>query len=118
MLYYLRLGENQFRGEIPRDIGNLRNLLVLDLYNNSLVGDVPSSIREMRELKELYLDNQHLLPLRMKYCGQRLPDLGRYSYIIVRDDYDDMMSSYCPADKIYSTEFTFSRLQDSGMYEQ
>ena len=95
----------------------MRRLEVLDLYNNSLTGDVPSSIRELTELKELYLDNQHLLPLRKRYCGQRLPDLGKYSYRIIRDEYDQMMASYCPDDEIFDTKFTFSTLQDSGMYE-
>jgi hypothetical protein len=50
---------------------------VLDVYNNSMEGDVPASIRELGELRELYLANEHLLPLRMRYCGQRLPDVER-----------------------------------------
>ena len=31
-------------------------------------GDVPSSIRDLHELRELYLANEHLLPLRELSC--------------------------------------------------
>ena len=75
-----------------------------------------ASIRELRELKELYLDNNHLLPLRKRFCGQRLPDLGKYSYRIIRDEYDKMMESYCPDNELLDTHTTFSTIQDSGLY--
>jgi Leucine-rich repeat (LRR) protein len=118
ILRTLRLADNWLDGEIPSRIGNLQRLEVLDIYNNSMVGDIPSSIRDLIELRELYLAHEHLLPLRKRYCGQRLPDLGKYSYRIVREEYDQMMASYCPEDQLHSTEFTFSTLQESGVYEQ
>ena len=46
---------------------------MLDVYNNSMSGDVPRSIRDLLELRELYLANEHLLPLRRHYCGQVAP---------------------------------------------
>ena len=118
VLRTLKLESNRFDGLIPDGIGNLSSVVVLDLFNNSFVGDVPQSIRELHALEELYLDKQHLLPLRKHYCGQRLPDPGKYNWRTVRENYDKMMESYCPDDKIYSTEYTFSTLQDSGVYEQ
>eukprot|EP00325_Prymnesiales_sp_UTEX-LB-985_P026238 CAMPEP_0174734778 /NCGR_PEP_ID=MMETSP1094-20130205/63892_1 /TAXON_ID=156173 /ORGANISM="Chrysochromulina brevifilum, Strain UTEX LB 985" /LENGTH=69 /DNA_ID=CAMNT_0015937647 /DNA_START=84 /DNA_END=290 /DNA_ORIENTATION=- len=45
-----------------------------DVFNNSLTGDLPTSIRDLASLKEMYVDNEHLLPLRRRYCGQRLPN--------------------------------------------
>ena len=51
-------------------LGKLRSLRVLDVYNNSMTGDVPKSIRDLSNLNELYLANEHLLPLRRRYCGQ------------------------------------------------
>ena len=104
-------------GNLPEHIGKLRNLVHLDVYNNSMSGDVPKSIRELRSLDRLYLAVDHLLPLRKRYCGQRLPDLGKYSYIIIRDEYDLMMESHCPEDQLFDSQFTFSTLQDSGVYE-
>ena len=37
-----------------------------------------------RKLVFLYLANEHLLPLRRKYCGMRLPDAGKYSWRMLR----------------------------------
>ena len=82
------------------------------MYNNSMTGDMPRSIRDLGELEELYLANEHLLPLRRKYCGMRLPDAGRYSWRVIREEYDMMMASYCPDDQILDTEQTFNTLQD------
>ena len=88
-------------------------LEVLDVYNNSMTGDVPASIGTLYDLQELYLANEHLLPIRLHYCGQRLPDLGKYNWLIVREEYDIMMRSYCPDDgRLLTTQETFGRLQD------
>ena len=108
----LRLADNLLVGNLPAAIGKLSHLQVLDVYNNSMDGDVPASVRDLLELKELYLAHEHLKPLRKRYCGQRLPNLGKYSYRMVRDEYDQMMASYCPEDEMRSTQSTFSRLQD------
>ena len=60
----LKLANNRLVGNLPAAVGKLRALEVLDVYNNSMDGDVPSSIRDLLELRELYLANEHLLPLR------------------------------------------------------
>jgi len=117
VLRMLRLADNQLVGNLPEQVGKLRNLLHLDVYNNSMSGDVPPSIRELGNLEELYLGYEHLLPLRRRYCGQRLPNLGKYSWILVSQQYDDMMESHCPEEQMHDTSFTFSTLQDSGVYE-
>ena len=83
-----------------------------------MTGDVPKSIRDLNELKELYLANEHLLPLRKKYCGQRLPDLGKYSWRVIREEYNLMMASYCPPGKLLSTEQAFARLQDTLPHDE
>jgi hypothetical protein len=53
--------------------------------------------------------------VRQRYCKQRLPDLGKYSWRVVREEYRLMTSLTC--DDMYDTDFTFSPLQDSGVYE-
>lgn len=113
----LELSDNRLVGNLPQTIGKLSNLEVLDVWNNSMSGDVPRSIRDLIKLRELYLAHEHLRPLRQRYCGQRLPDLGKYSYLIVQQEYDQMMASHCPVDQIHDAAFTWSSLQDSGVYE-
>ena len=112
LLRTLKLADNRLVGNLPAQVGKLRSLELLDVYNNSMDGDVPASIREMTNLQQLYLANEHLRPLRQHYCGQRLPNLGKYSWRVVREEYDQMMKSYCPDDQMHDTAYTFGRLQD------
>ncbi|KAK9989804.1 hypothetical protein SO802_030043 [Lithocarpus litseifolius] len=48
------------KGIIPRDIGNLSNLMTLHLENNELVGLIPSAVGGMRNLQGLYLQHNRL----------------------------------------------------------
>ncbi|CAN1130431.1 Leucine-rich repeat protein 1 [Linum perenne] len=56
----LSLEDNMLNGSIPAELGNLKNLIVLDLFNNSLSGSIPSSLgSNLESLKFLRLqDNQ------------------------------------------------------------
>jgi len=92
----LRLDANDFSGTIPTEIGNLRKLEVLDLYNNPLQGDMPSELARLVNIRLFYLPNEVLTPLRMHYCGQRMPSLGKYSYRIVREEYMRFSQAICP----------------------
>ena len=94
-------------------MGDLRQLITLDMYNNQMYGAVPASVQNLTSLQYLYLDNQHYKPLRQKYCGQRMnPRLGKYSWRAIREQYHEMMSTHCPDDEIFSTEHTFNSLPD------
>ena len=57
----------------------------------------------------MYVQNEHLLPLRRKFCGQRIPNNGKYNWRIVRDEYPVMMAKYCP--EPYDVQFAFEPLQ-------
>ncbi|KAM4098049.1 hypothetical protein ACJW30_07G047300 [Castanea mollissima] len=48
------------KGIIPREIGNLSNLMTLNLKNNELVGPIPSTVGGMRNLQGLYLQHNRL----------------------------------------------------------
>ena len=54
------LYNNELTGEIPKEIGNLRNLQGLSLYNNQLTGEIPKEIGNLRNLKNLSLYNNQL----------------------------------------------------------
>ena len=115
-LRHLRMHTNGLDGNFTAltTLGDLRNLVTLDLYGNRMHGDVPSSIQNLSSLQYLYLDNQHYAPLRQYYCGQRLPNNGKYNYRIVRDEYLTMTS--IPCDNMHDTNIAFSSLQESGVY--
>uniref|UniRef100_A0A9I9DGD3 non-specific serine/threonine protein kinase n=1 Tax=Cucumis melo TaxID=3656 RepID=A0A9I9DGD3_CUCME len=51
---------NYITGEIPKDFGNLTNLVSLDLGNNSLTGQIPSSLGNLKKLQFLLLDSNDL----------------------------------------------------------
>ena len=95
--------------------GNLVRLRYLDLYNNRMHGDVPPGIQNLTNLKELYLQNEHLKPVRQYYCRQRIPNVGKYSWRMVREEYREMMAIEC--DDMHDTEFTFNALQHSSSYD-
>lgn len=46
---------NNFRGEIPTSIGELKGLHLLDFSNNNLSGQIPSSLKELKQLESLEL---------------------------------------------------------------
>lgn len=49
------LYKNNFSGIIPKEIGYLNMLELLDLRNNNLNGTIPMEIGEMLSLKHLYV---------------------------------------------------------------
>jgi Leucine-rich repeat (LRR) protein len=48
----LYLYNNQLTGEIPKEIGNLINLVDLPLYDNQLTGEIPKEIKN-KNLKKI-----------------------------------------------------------------
>ena len=56
----LALGYNDLNGEIPAELGNLTNLVQLDLSTNELTGTIPSELGRLRKLKVLNLGDTQL----------------------------------------------------------
>jgi len=56
----LLLYDNQLKGSIPSEIGNLTNLTALDLCNNQLTGSIPSEIGNLTNLSKLKLEYNQL----------------------------------------------------------
>ncbi|WMV11869.1 hypothetical protein MTR67_005254 [Solanum verrucosum] len=55
------LSRNKFEGEIPKFIGNLNSLLLLNLSHNNLTGHIPVEMRNMSTLEALDLSFNHLI---------------------------------------------------------
>ena len=70
---------------------------------------------EKTNLKIMYVQNEHLKPVRNNYCRQRIPNVGKYNWRHVRDDYRSMMAVLC--DDMHDVEFTFNSLQASESYD-
>lgn len=51
---------NSFEGQIPKELGELKRLHVLDLSNNALRGQIPSSFGNLHQLESLDLSRNHL----------------------------------------------------------
>ncbi|XP_017613917.1 receptor-like protein 9DC3 [Gossypium arboreum] len=51
---------NKFLGEIPKTLGELHSLIILNLSHNSLTGPTPSSLGDLVELESLDLSSNKL----------------------------------------------------------
>ncbi|KEH25870.1 LRR receptor-like kinase [Medicago truncatula] len=56
----LDIGDNNFLGEIPQELGQLLHLQRLSLSNNSFVGEIPTNLTYCSNLKLLFLNGNHL----------------------------------------------------------
>ncbi|KAB1203670.1 hypothetical protein CJ030_MR8G002764 [Morella rubra] len=54
------LGDCNIKGNLLKDVGNLSNLILLDLGANELIGHIPTSVERLRNLVGLYLDDNRL----------------------------------------------------------
>lgn len=54
MLLDRELHSNNITGRIPKELGNLTELVSLDLYRNRLEGDIPERLGNLQKLRFLY----------------------------------------------------------------
>ena len=60
-LVYLQIrGNSELTGSIPPELGDLSNLAYLDLFLNSLTGTIPPALGDLAELEALWLGNNAL----------------------------------------------------------
>ncbi|CAA2966694.1 probable LRR receptor-like serine threonine-kinase At1g63430 [Olea europaea subsp. europaea] len=59
-LKVLDLGVNRLTGPIPPEIGNLTNLVKINLQSNGLTGRLPSELGNLKHLEEIRLDRNRL----------------------------------------------------------
>ncbi|XP_010533657.1 PREDICTED: probable LRR receptor-like serine/threonine-protein kinase At1g63430 isoform X2 [Tarenaya hassleriana] len=59
-LKVLDLGNNLLTGPIPAELGNLSSIMIINLQSNGLTGKLPPELGNLRYLKELHLDRNRL----------------------------------------------------------
>ncbi|CAA7058658.1 unnamed protein product [Microthlaspi erraticum] len=69
LLNAIDISGNKLQGEIPKSIGLVKNLIVLNLSSNSFSGNIPSSLANLTKLESLDLSDN-------KLSGQIPPALG------------------------------------------
>lgn len=63
----ISLGQNNLKGVLPEELGNLVNLTGLTLWDNQLTGELPNEIGNLKLLTDLHLSNN-------QFSGQ-IPDV-------------------------------------------
>ncbi|KAG2260180.1 hypothetical protein Bca52824_079474 [Brassica carinata] len=59
-MYGLDLSSNQLSGEIPVEVGDLKNIRSLNFSSNRLIGSIPDSISKLENMESLDLSNNKL----------------------------------------------------------
>ncbi|WCJ42295.1 Receptor kinase-like protein Xa21 [Euphorbia peplus] len=61
---------NGLTGTIPKEIGNLKSLILLDLGSNNLSGFIPKTIGKLRKLQGLYINSNRIQgSIPSELCG-------------------------------------------------
>uniref|UniRef100_A0ACD5ULP4 Uncharacterized protein n=1 Tax=Avena sativa TaxID=4498 RepID=A0ACD5ULP4_AVESA len=88
-LKYLMLAENNFSGEIPPEYGRLPELQALDLSNNTLSGGIPPSIGNLTSLLWLMLAGNQL-------SGEIPPEIGNCTSLLWLNLADNRLTGKIP----------------------
>ncbi|KAB2630473.1 receptor-like protein 12 [Pyrus ussuriensis x Pyrus communis] len=75
---YIDISCNNFSGQIPAEVGELKSLYGLNLSNNALTGTIPPSLGNLRQLESLDLSNNSL-------SGQIPVELGGLTFLSFMD---------------------------------
>uniref|UniRef100_M4EFS7 Leucine-rich repeat-containing N-terminal plant-type domain-containing protein n=1 Tax=Brassica campestris TaxID=3711 RepID=M4EFS7_BRACM len=59
-LKILDLGNNHLMGPIPAEIGSLSSIMIINLQSNGLTGKLPPELGNLKYLKELHIDRNRL----------------------------------------------------------
>ena len=65
---------NRLSGEIPAELGNLTNLVVLGLEENQLTGDIPAEMANLTSLRRLFLASGNEFTGCLPAAWQEVPD--------------------------------------------
>ncbi|KAH9321622.1 hypothetical protein KI387_016261, partial [Taxus chinensis] len=108
LLKVLDLSNNAINGSIPDEIANLTNLQTLILHNSRLSGVLPSGIQQLYLLESLYLGN-------CSFTGP-LPALGKLINLKHLTIWGNNLNCTIPADIGKLKNLEYLNFHDSDMY--
>lgn len=83
------LSENNFFGVIPKEVGRLRRLEVLDLTNNNLSGRIPAEIGDLHSLRSLWVHN-----LIFVHISGHASCISLYMWVFTQKNHKKMLSNF------------------------
>ncbi len=104
----LALIDNQLRGEIPAELGNLPNLTVLRLSDNQLTGKILPELSNLSNLKSLDLRDNQL-------TGAIPEDVGNLVNLETLDLYNNQLTGETPAELGSLSNLKFLSLFDNQL---
>jgi len=103
----LDFSENKFEGEIPRSIGLLKELHILNLSSNGF-SHIPSSMGNLRELESLDVS-------RNKLSGEIPQELGNLSYLAYMNFSHNQLVGQVPGGTQFRTQSASSFEENLGL---
>ncbi|XP_058111947.1 receptor-like protein 35 [Magnolia sinica] len=102
------VSNNQFHGNIPESVGNLKSLLVLNMSYNRLIGQIPTLLENMKELESLDLSHNSL-------SGEIPLQLTKLTFLEVLDLSQNLLIGSIPQGQQFSTFTNESFLGNLGL---
>jgi hypothetical protein len=97
-----------FSGSIPPDLGNLTNLLRLDIFYNSITGDVPKELENLSNLEWLIISCTNL-------AGSIPKEIGNLTKLQYLNLWGNKLTGEIPAELGYLTELEKLSLENNQL---
>ncbi|KAG2328876.1 hypothetical protein Bca52824_000056 [Brassica carinata] len=99
---------NRLEGDIPRSIGLLKGLIVLNMSNNAFTGRIPQSISNLTNLQSLDLSENRL-------SGNIPPELGKLSFLSLMNFSNNMLEGPIPQGTQIQSQNSSSFAENPGL---
>ncbi|XP_008243206.1 PREDICTED: receptor-like protein 12 isoform X1 [Prunus mume] len=102
------ISSNNFSGSIPKEVGQLKSLYVLNLSSNAFTGAIPTSLSKLRQLESLDLSNNKL--------GGEIPaELAKLTFLSFLNLSNNQLVGKIPSNAQFSTFSAASFTGNKGL---